>query len=238
MRIVGVVPAAGRATRLQPLDRSKEVLQLGGRPVFEYVVERMRAGGAREIRLVTRPEKTDVASAARAAGIQVLLGHPPNAAASISLALEALAPEDVVLLGYPDTIWHPEDGFARVVELLLSEDANVVLGLFSTADLTRSDVVVCDPGGRVITVAVKPDDPPSDVIWGCAAARVGALEGLSEVEAPGYLFDRLARTGSVRGLFLSDSWIDIGTPEGLRAARGRGTKDVGTADTVRRRGRT
>ncbi|HZB36129.1 MAG TPA: NTP transferase domain-containing protein [Gaiellaceae bacterium] len=56
-RIVGVVPAAGHATRLQPLEGSKELLEIGGRPVFDYLVERLRAGGAEEIRVVTRPEK-------------------------------------------------------------------------------------------------------------------------------------------------------------------------------------
>ena len=51
------MPAAGHATRLQPLEGSKELLEIGGRPVFDYLVERLRAGGAEEIRVVTRPEK-------------------------------------------------------------------------------------------------------------------------------------------------------------------------------------
>jgi CTP:molybdopterin cytidylyltransferase MocA len=50
MRVVGVLPAAGRAARLQPLAGSKELLELGGRPVLEYAVERLRAGGADETR--------------------------------------------------------------------------------------------------------------------------------------------------------------------------------------------
>ena len=57
MGVVGIVPAAGYATRLQPLDCSKEVVPVGGRPVLGYLVERMRAGGASEIRVVTRAEK-------------------------------------------------------------------------------------------------------------------------------------------------------------------------------------
>ena len=44
-RIIGVVPAAGYARRLQPLDRSKEVLEVKGRPVLDYLLDRMRAEG-------------------------------------------------------------------------------------------------------------------------------------------------------------------------------------------------
>jgi len=42
MDIVGVIPAAGHAIRLQPLSGSKELLEIGGRPVMDYLVERMR----------------------------------------------------------------------------------------------------------------------------------------------------------------------------------------------------
>ena len=60
MAIVGILPAAGYAVRLQPLECSKEMLEIGGRPVIDYLVERMRAGGCEELRVVTRPEKQDV----------------------------------------------------------------------------------------------------------------------------------------------------------------------------------
>ncbi len=216
MRIVGVVPAAGLATRLQPLEASKELLDVGGRPVIDYLLERMRAGGADELRVVTRPEKDDVAEHARRAGASVILGTPASAAESFSLGLAGLEPGDIVLLGFPDTIWEPVDGFARLVELLGGDDA--ALGLFRTPDLSRSDVVVRD-GDRVAAIAVKPEAPPSDLIWGCAAVRRSTLDGLAEHAEAGTLLDGLAKAGKVRGVHLSDSWIDIGTPEALARAR-------------------
>ena len=216
MRVVGVVPAAGLATRLQPLEASKELLEIGGRPVIDYLLERMRAGGAEELRVVTRPEKADVIDHARRAGATVTLGAPASAAESFSLALAGLEPDDVVLLGFPDTIWEPLDGFARLVEQLGGDDA--ALGLFRTPDLARSDVVVLD-GDRIGAIAVKPETPPSDLIWGCAAVRRSALEGLAEHTEAGTLLDGLAKAGRVRGVYLSDSWVDIGTPEALARAR-------------------
>lgn len=218
-RIVGVVPAAGYARRLQPLDRSKEVLEVEGRPVLYYLLDRMRAGGADELRVVTRPEKQDVATRAAAFGARVVLGRPQTAAESISLGLLGLADEDIALIGFPDTVWEPEDGFRRLVAVLTSEPVEAVLGLFRTRELTRSDVVEVDHDGRVRAIAVKPSKPPSELIWGCAAARVRALSDLARFREAGELFDRLARAGGVRGLELSSAWIDIGTKKAFFAAQ-------------------
>ncbi|HEX7254644.1 MAG TPA: NTP transferase domain-containing protein [Gaiellaceae bacterium] len=216
MRIVGVVPAAGLATRLQPLETAKELLDVGGRPVIDYLLERLRAAAADEIRVVTRPDKLDVAEHARRAGATVILGTPDSPAESFALGLAGLDEDDIVLLGFPDTIWEPVDGFATLLEALGKDDA--ALGLFRTPDLTRSDVVVVD-GDRVTRIAVKPARPPSDLIWGCAAVRRRALAGLAEQREAGVLLDALAKLGRVRGVHLSDSWLDIGTPEALAAAR-------------------
>jgi NDP-sugar pyrophosphorylase family protein len=217
MTIVGVVPAAGLATRLQPLEASKELLEVGGRPVIDYLFERMRAGGADELRVVTRPEKGDVIDHARAAGAAVILGSPASAAESFSLGCSDLTSGDIVLIGFPDTIWEPPDGYARLVEHLGGDD-DAVLGLFRTTDLSRSDVVVLS-GDRVTEIVVKPQAPPSDLIWGCAAVRCSALERLAQHTEAGTLLDGLAKAGRVRGVFLSDSWVDIGTPESLARAR-------------------
>src|SRR5215211_2788599 len=90
--VVGVVPAAGHAVRLQPLPCSKEVLPVGGRPVLDYLVERMRVAPCDEVRVVTRPEKRDVAERARALGAHVVEGHPQSVADSLLLGMDGLAP--------------------------------------------------------------------------------------------------------------------------------------------------
>lgn len=221
MALVGVIPAAGSATRLQPLQSSKEVIPVRGRPVMDYLVERLRRADCDEIRLVTRPDKGDVAAHAEALGLSVLLATPATAAESVAFGVAGLDEDDVVLLGFPDTIWEPVGGFARLVnELDYGVDA--VLGLFRTPDLERSDVVSLDPDGRVTAVAVKPARPTSEWIWGCAAVRAGALENLAAFGAVGYRFDELARRGVVRGLTLSDRWVDIGTAEGLQRTLANG----------------
>ena len=65
----GIVPAAGRGSRIQPLAFSKELLPVGSRldgvterpcAVSEYLVERMLRGGADKICFVISPGKSDI----------------------------------------------------------------------------------------------------------------------------------------------------------------------------------
>lgn len=220
MRRIGIVPAAGRAARLQPLAGSKELLAAGGRPVLEYVVERMQAAGADEIRVVTRPDKQDVIAYAARLGATVLVGEPPSSAESVLLAVQGLSADDVAMIGFPDTVWTDTTGFADVTALLTRE-TDVALGLFrgrDDAQLRRSDVVVL-AGNRVTAVEVKPERPPSGLLWGCAAARAGALDGLAGREHPGELFAELAAEGRVAGVVLEGTFLDVGTPADLAEAR-------------------
>jgi glucose-1-phosphate thymidylyltransferase len=172
-RVVGVIPAAGHATRLQPLVGSKEAYPIAGRPALDYLVERMRAVEGAELRLVTRPDKADVIEAARTRGIDVIEAAPPSLGASIRAGLREVGNDDVVLLGFPDSLWNPVEGYVRLIERL--DDAPVVLGLFDSPDPERSDVVDAK-ADRVERVHVKPAQPPSSLIWGCGVARAGELE--------------------------------------------------------------
>lgn len=217
--VVGVVPAAGHAARLQPLDGSKEVIEIRGRPVLTYLVERMWAAPADEIRVVTRPEKEDVAEAARRLGAKVV--HQRRArhvSASLLAGMEGLAGDDVVLFGFPDTLWEPADGFARLLRVVLAGE-DLALGLFGGAELERSDVAVLDGQGRVTAIDVKPSKPRSTWVWGCGAGRASLLSGAGREPEPGVFFDRLARERTIAALRLSDMFIDIGTPDTLAALR-------------------
>ena len=120
MTVVGVVPAAGYALRLQPLPHSKEVLEVGGRPIMDYLVDRMWAGGADEVRVVTRPEKTDVIANAERLGASVVLARPATINDSLAAGIAGLAPADIVLLGFPDSLWDPPDGFRRLADAVVA----------------------------------------------------------------------------------------------------------------------
>ena len=221
MAIVGVIPAAGYGTRLQPLAGSKEMLPIGGRPVMDYLVDRLRIGGCSQLRVVTRPEKTDVIAHAKELGAEVILGYPPTVSTSFVAGMDGLAHDDIVLIGFPDTLWEPEDGYRQLLHVI-ERVCDVALGLFriEPSELRRSDVVVRGgPDGRIAGIDIKPAKPRSEWIWGCAAARVLTLSGLGDVAWPGEYFDLLCKEGrDLRGIPLSDVWLDVGTKAALNRA--------------------
>ena len=217
MAVVGVIPAAGHATRLQPLDCSKEVYPVAGRPVMDYLVERMRLAPCSEIRVVTRPDKVDVIDNARRHGATIVEGRPASLAESILLGVRGLPDEGVVAIGFPDSIWEPVDGFASVLALL-ANGWDVALGLFRGSETWRYEPVVLE-AERVTRIEFKPPRSSSDWLWGCAAATARTLLGLEGRDEPGPYFDELAQGGAVGGVRLSGSYIDIGTPSGLREAQ-------------------
>ena len=216
--MVGVLPAAGHAARLQPLAGSKELLELAGRPVLDYAVERLRAGGAAEIRIVTRPDKGDVRTHAHELGLTVVDAEPETLAESIATGADGLAADDVVLIDLPDSVWEPVDGLAALVEAL-EPGTDAVLAVFRSTEPERGDVVEVDRDGAVHSVSVKPSEPAGDLVWGAVAARASALRSLRRHPHPGQLFDELAHGGRVRAVRFPGEFIDIGTKEALARAR-------------------
>ena len=90
--------------------------------------------------------------------------------------------------------------------------------MFRADEPERFDVVVLDAEGRVLDIETKVAEPSSSLIWGCFAARVGALQGLTDAAEPSVHFLRLAREDRVRTAFLANGFVDIGTREALARA--------------------
>src|SRR5918911_1715698 len=130
----GIIPAAGSGTRIQPLAFSKELLPVGSRfdgqaerprAVSEYLVERMLCGGADKICFVISPGKSDIlqyfgGGIGDAALSYVVQPQPGGLCDAIFRAVPLIRPDEVVIVGLPDTIWFPEDGFRALPDGALS----------------------------------------------------------------------------------------------------------------------
>ena len=193
------------------------MVDVDGAPVIERLVERMALGGCRAIRVVTRPDKDDVREYASSRGLEVVLAQPAHIGESVAQGLAGVG-DELVALGFPDSIWEPVDGFALLREAL-APPTTVVLGLFEFADPERADVVVLDEEGRVRDIVVKSANPPSTLIWGCLVARADALRGIERSAWPSDHLRPLLASGVVTARYLSDRYVDIGTPDSLAHAR-------------------
>lgn len=188
--VVGLIAAAGRATRLSPLPCSKELLPVGymrhpqtgtprPKPVSRYLIEQMLLAGATRLALVLRPGKWDIAnhygdgSALGLSTAYFQMGDPWGPPFTAAQALPWLD-DATVLFGFPDILVDPPDALAQVHRHLHCGEADVVLGLCPMPRWGLADVVQCDADHRVTRMAPKESDPirdPADRTWMLAAWR-------------------------------------------------------------------
>jgi glucose-1-phosphate thymidylyltransferase len=231
----GIVPAAGNGTRIQPLAFSKELLPVGSRSeggverpraVSEYLLERMLAAGADRICFVISPAKGDImryygAEIGGAAIAYTVQPRPAGLCDALFRAAPLISPADSVLIGLPDTIWYPEDGFAALASDRLS------FLLFPVERPEFFDSVAVTSSNEVERIWVKSSEARSPWIWGAFRMPGAVLHDLYRLwcererrdEYFGTLVNAwLARGGRANAVRTGTDYVDVGTLHGYRAA--------------------
>jgi glucose-1-phosphate thymidylyltransferase len=237
--MIGIIPAAGAGQRIQPLGCSKELLPVGSRvidgverpkAVSEYLVERMIAAGASQICMVISAEKTDMvryyAERSYAAEIFYVVQHHPQGLCDALFRAEPFARHhEHVLIGLPDTVWFPENAYYPALNPA-AVDINLVL--FPVQNPSIFDAVLCDAQNFVTEVQVKVPAPQSNWIWGAITSTGTAFRNLKllwearhrEDEYLGTLLNAYIDAGNpVRGHFVGEAYMDIGTMKGFHQAQ-------------------
>jgi dTDP-glucose pyrophosphorylase len=233
--VIGIMPAAGAATRLQPLAFSKELLPIAGcraddglerpRAVSEFVLERMLTAGADRVCFVLSPRKWDI--------FHYYSGHPEvrrlcyvtqERPLGLCDALFRAAPlvraDEDVLVGLPDTIWFPAHGYQ------LLPPGELAFLLFPVDRPERFDAVHCE-GGLVGEIEVKAARPRSRWVWGAFRMPARTFRALHDLwrepgrgdEYVGTLVNEyIRRGGRALGVQAGERYFDVGTLEDYRAA--------------------
>ena len=225
---------------MQPLAFSKELLPVGTRlqekgcslqeqpkAISEYLLERMVAGGATRLCIVISPGKSDIleyygASYQDVPIVYVVQPSPAGLCDALFRATPLVGKEEEeVMIGLPDTLWYPRDGFA------LLPTGTLCFLLFPVAHPEFFDAVVLDVHGSVIRIDVKKPEPASSLIWGAVrmpSAVYKALHHLWQTPARGdeYLGTLinawLDAGGAAKGVAVGQHYVDTGTPHGYREA--------------------
>jgi dTDP-glucose pyrophosphorylase len=231
----GIIPAAGNGTRIQPLAFSKELLPVGSRfdgdterprAVSEYLIDRMLRAGADRICFVISPWKSDIlqyygACIDEAAIAYVVQPEALGLCDAIFRALPLIRPDESVLVGLPDTIWLPEDGFTG-----LPTDKLAFL-TFPVARPEFFDAVGADRDGRVREIQVKSPGASTRWIWGAFRLPGSVLYELHDLweergrrdEFIGTLVNAyLAAGGEAVAVAGGTDYVDVGTLGGYREA--------------------
>lgn len=178
-RVVGLVPAAGRGTRIAPLPLSKELYPVGFReeggiprpmPVCEHLLSAMAAAGAGTVYLVLGEGKWDI-PAYLGDGAQLGLDvayltirRSPGVPFTVDRAHAHLR-DATVLFGFPDIVFTAADALSRLRTRQRVDGADVVLGVVPTDRPEAADVVDVDDRGVVRRVLVKPAGSSLQLAW-------------------------------------------------------------------------
>lgn len=189
-RVVGVILAAGRGSRLEPLSiyRPKALLPICNKPLLQYQLEDMREIGIRDVLVVVGHLKEGIVSKfgdGSAYGVRLRYIEQTQML-GIAHAIGQLEPFiDAPFLLFLGDIFFQTSRLGQTVELLRERTAGAVLAVRqeeNPAAIRRNFAVVLHPSGRVAQVIEKPRFPPTN-LKGC---------GLYVFDLP--IFDAIRRT--------------------------------------------
>ena len=183
-QVIGLLPAAGKATRISPLPLSKELYPIGfrswgeeshARPkvVSHYLLEKMRLAGIEKVYFILRPGKWDIPGYFGDGTMlsihlgYLIMGLPFGVPFTLNQAYPFVQ-NAVVALGFPDILFQPEDAYVKVLARLEASNADVVLGLFPTDQPEKAGMVDFDDGGKVRSIIEKPRESNLRYMWGIA----------------------------------------------------------------------
>jgi glucose-1-phosphate thymidylyltransferase len=142
LEVVGIIPAAGQGSRLGRLPCSKEIYPVGfwhgdgektGQPkaVCHYLLDRMHLAGVHKVFIIVREGKWDIPAylgdgyhlGLHLAYLMMRLPYGPP------FTLDQAYPfvrDALVVTGFPDLLFQPEDAFVRLLQKQASSGAEPV----------------------------------------------------------------------------------------------------------------
>lgn len=246
--ILGLFPAAGRASRLgRRRGPSKEILPVaathgggGDRLACQDLLENYRLAGATRVLVLLRSGKWDVARRlgdGAEFGVEIAYRVlAPTRGVPFTLArAEPFLGDRLAALGFPDVLVQPRDLLARLVRHRERTQAEVALALAPCDRPHASDLVEVDARGRVKRIEMKPESTTLKWTWAfalwtprftrflgrwCETFRPRSARLGREPYVSDVLLAALAEGIEIETLALPEArLLDIGTPETLGQAQ-------------------
>jgi glucose-1-phosphate thymidylyltransferase len=244
--VIGLVPMAGRGSRLAPLPCSKELYPVTLQPegatrpqvVSEFLLRSMRHAGIEKAFLVIRDGKWDIpayfndGTALLDMHLAYLTARLPYGPAFSLDAAHPFVKHARVAMGFPDILFAPIDAFSQLLARQEETRADVVLGLFPMRPDRSDDTIDVGPSGQVLEVHLQQRVPGLELTWNVAVWTSRFTDYLHDhllerlrVECPppdelivGHVLQGATRAGlTIQSVTFSQGrCLDIGTMDGLR----------------------
>jgi glucose-1-phosphate thymidylyltransferase long form len=232
----GVIPAAGRGTRLEPVTLAipKELLIVGDKAIIEYVIEAMKSVGVTDITIVVGWRKhaiLDYLGSGERLGVKLTYVVQDNRTglAKAVLTTEHVIGDEPFLIILGDNFFYPQTFLKDILAFHKEKKADVTIGVAEIEDTTRHGIIQPGPDNRILNMVEKPQpkDAPSNLgIIGVYIVSSSIFDAIRKIK-PGVnneyqLTDAIKMmidTGShVYYTKINGKHIDIGTMNDLKKA--------------------
>lgn len=168
--VIGIIPCAGRGTRLGLLPFSKELFPIGekkfeGRTIpkvaCDYLIDHMASAGIEDINFVLRKGKWDIPDYY---GGGLMHGfkscyHITDYSYGVPFSINQAFPvykNKIVVLGFPDILFKPKNAFSLLLEAFENNNnADIVLGVMPVMRPEKWDMVELDDENYVKRLIIK-----------------------------------------------------------------------------------
>lgn len=230
-----IILCAGYATRLYPLtlDKPKPLLPVKGKPLLNYVIEKLeKVPDIEGIFVVTNDKfydsfldwSKDLNSSKKIKIINDQTKSNEDRLGGLGdlnfvLKRENIDENLIVLAG--DNLF--ESDLNEIVDFFKQQGKNTI-GLYDIKDISKArnfGVLEIDSDGKIISYEEKPENPKSSLI--STAVYLYTKEELEKIreymktdlpkEGPGYLIPYFMKSQNVYGFVFDGKWWDIGSKE-------------------------
>lgn len=181
-KIVGLIPAAGKAERISPLPCSKEIYPIGFhkprknegpqiKVVSQHLIECMQVAKVAKVFIILRKGKWDIPQylgSGKLMGLDfayLIMDLPFGVPFTLDQAYNFVK-DDIVFFGFPDIILKPKEVYGHLFEKQAKNQADVVLGLFhAPRPFAKQHMVEINSVGRVRGFQIEPSQTTLRYTW-------------------------------------------------------------------------
>ena len=213
--MIGLLPAAGLATRMGSLPKFLLPILNGHQSLLDWHLASL-LDCTDQVVILTRPENAILLSPwARRSRVSLLVTDTQTMSETVHKAVD-ICGEEIFVLGMPDTFFHGENPYPRLVESSQRGiDLSLAVWRIRPEQIGRLGQVDISVDSSIREVRDKDSQCEFPWAWGAMAFN-GDLVQLLPAESPhvGYLIPAvLGSTYSSSALKISGDYYDCGTPE-------------------------
>lgn len=170
--IIGLIPAAGYASRIAPIPCSKEIFPIEiahtkeGRNhqtkvISHYLLESMKVANVKKTYMIIRDGKWDIpAYYQKIEDLNIDIAYlVTGATLGVPYTLDCAYPfvrDKKIVFGFPDILFKPKLAFKKLIGKQEQTSADITLGLFEANNPQKLDMVDFGKNGDVKKIEIKP----------------------------------------------------------------------------------